>query len=154
MSLFFVQPPKTDNILIVNSFKPRNVFLDVKPSIDDIKRTNLKNIRISHGFPQQKNLLSEKNTLDIVYRNTKPIFNILRVMGVLPFQRPAIGITEFKFVSGSMLYSAIVFIGLLVNLYKFLKSIKVLKKKPNLSGLRNLCWSRSNSHSSKFRRKI
>lgn len=114
MSLFFVQPPKTDDILIVNSFKPRSVFLDVKPSLDDVDKPNLRNNRISHGYPQQKSLLSAKSSLDIVYKNTKPILNILRVMGVLPFQRPAIGFTEFRFASGAMLYSAIIFILLLV----------------------------------------
>lgn len=114
MSLFFVQPPKTDGIVIVNSFKLRSVFLDVKPSLDDITKSNVRNNRISHGYPQQKDLLSEKKSLDIVYRNTKPIINILRVMGVLPFQRPSIGFTEFRFASRSMLYSAVMFIVLLV----------------------------------------
>lgn len=54
-------------------------------------------------------------TMDIVYNSCKPIYNILRGMGVLPYTRTTKGHTEFKIASPAMGYSFLVFCCLFVS---------------------------------------
>lgn len=52
---------------------------------------------------------------DIVYENGKPIFAILRLLGVLPITRTAPGVTVFKMGSASMAYSLFIFVLVVVS---------------------------------------
>lgn len=52
---------------------------------------------------------------DVVYENGKPVFAILRLLGVLPITRTAPGSTVFKMGSASMAYSAFIFVLILVS---------------------------------------
>lgn len=111
--------------------KARNVFLDTNPTLDDddFKQSN-RNKRLSHGnddsmwgfhqgssFKDMYNPAAERqvSTMDIVYNNCKPVYNILRGMGVLPYTRTAQGHTEFKIASPAMGYSFLVYCCLAVS---------------------------------------
>lgn len=52
---------------------------------------------------------------DIVYQNGKPIFGLLRLLGVLPITRTTPGVTVFKMGSASMAYSIFIFVLVLVS---------------------------------------
>lgn len=52
---------------------------------------------------------------DIVYENGKPIFAILRLLGVLPITRTSPGVTVFKMGSASMAYSLFIFVLVVVS---------------------------------------
>ncbi|KXJ74510.1 hypothetical protein RP20_CCG013518 [Aedes albopictus] len=121
----------------------RTVFLDVKPIYHDENRvlTNGFNNRV--GFPPTSpkrafGLESEFNTRsvsmthhqtngwnflpvtilpyhtqDIVYGTTKPIYNVLRMLGVFPFSRPSPGVTLFACASPAMAYCGVFFMTLM-----------------------------------------
>ncbi|XP_029707802.2 gustatory and odorant receptor 24 isoform X2 [Aedes albopictus] len=97
----------------------RTVFLDVKPIYHDENRvlTNGFNNRV--GFPPTSpkrafGLESEFNTRsDIVYGTTKPIYNVLRMLGVFPFSRPSPGVTLFACASPAMAYCGVFFMALM-----------------------------------------
>ncbi|XP_065076024.1 gustatory and odorant receptor 24-like [Ochlerotatus camptorhynchus] len=100
--------------------KSRTVFLDAKPIYHEDKPTisNAFNNRV--GFPPNSardafGLESEFNSRsDIVYGITKPIYNVLRMLGVFPFSRPSPGVTLFTCASSSMAYCSVFFVTLMV----------------------------------------
>lgn len=58
---------------------------------------------------------TDNDEQDIVYENGKPIFAILRLLGVLPITRTAPGVTVFKMGSASMAYSLFIFVLVVVS---------------------------------------
>lgn len=60
-------------------------------------------------------LRSSRPIQDIVYQNGKPLFALLRLLGVLPITRTAPGVTVFKMGSASMAYSLFMFVLVVVS---------------------------------------
>lgn len=106
--------------------KPKNkiIFLDVTPV-----RTPVKPISSRNSIaPMRNNFMDVKFSNDIIYENIKPVFTILRVMGVLPITRPTAGINEFQVASPSMLYSFILYCSLISYvLYLSLHKVQILR---------------------------
>ncbi|XP_053615595.1 gustatory and odorant receptor 24 [Plodia interpunctella] len=90
--------------------KPKNkiVYLDVTPA----RTPNMKPYSPNAVIPLNNNLVDPQISRDIIYENIKPVFSILRIMGVLPITRPKPGISQFLIASPAMAYSAIVYISL------------------------------------------
>ncbi|XP_058456058.1 gustatory and odorant receptor 24 [Malaya genurostris] len=89
------------------------VFLNVKPAFQEREPNNGPRefaVREAFGVGNEINVKS-----DIVYNNTKPIYSILRILGVLPFTRPKPGVTLFTSASPAMAYCA--FFMLLLTIY-------------------------------------
>lgn len=84
------------------------VFLDVTPV-----RTPVKPISPNVVAPIRNNLVDDNFSNDIVYENIKPVFNLLRIMGVLPITRPRPGVNQFQTTSPSMIYSFLVYCALI-----------------------------------------
>lgn len=105
--------------------KPRKVvFLDVTPSVTPILKVPPANTVV----PMRNNLIGPNIDRDIVYENIKPVFSILRLMGVLPLTRPQPGTNEFHIASPSMLYSALMFVFLIgYVLYLSLHKVQILR---------------------------
>ncbi|CAK1593928.1 unnamed protein product [Parnassius mnemosyne] len=114
---------------ISNSFvahveeKSKNkIFLDVTP-----ERTPFKSSRYAI-VPLINNLIDTKIYRDIIYENIKPVFTLLRLMGILPLTRSSRGVNQFKITSISMIYSAMVYF-LLVGyvVYLSLNKVQILR---------------------------
>ncbi|XP_068619575.1 gustatory and odorant receptor 24-like [Battus philenor] len=116
--------PIPNGFIAHNDEKRRNkiIFLDVTPTRtpDLISRNAI--------VPLTNNLIDANIYKDIVYENIKPVFNLLRFMGVLPLTRPSSGVNQFILPSTSMIYSAIVYI-LLIGyiLYLSLHKVQILR---------------------------
>ncbi|KAG6457549.1 gustatory and odorant receptor 24 [Manduca sexta] len=104
--------------------KPKNkmIFLDVTPS-----RTP-KPASPNAVVPMKNNLIDPHIYKDIVYENIKPVFTVLRLMGVLPLTRPSPGVNQFKIASPSVVYSLILYIALISYvLYLSLHKVQILR---------------------------
>lgn len=105
--------------------KPNKVvFLDVTPARTPVMKAPPYNA----VEPMRNNLIDPTINRDIVYENIKPVFAILRLMGVLPLTRPEPGINEFRVASTAMLYSAAMFLFLVGNVvYLSLNKVQILR---------------------------
>ncbi|XP_041983185.1 gustatory and odorant receptor 24 [Aricia agestis] len=120
------------NVSIPNGFpakmeeKPRNktIFLDVTPA----RTPHMKPASANSIVPLRNNLTDPKIYKDIIYENIKPVFLLLRIMGILPLTRPSPGLNEFVIASPSMLYSLFCY-GLLIGylLYLSLHKVQILR---------------------------
>lgn len=99
------------------------VFLDVTP-----KRTPKYVTSRNAIVPFRNNLIESNIYKDIVYENIGPVFNLLRLMGVLPLSRPSPGMNKFTITSISMIYSVILYF-LLISyiLYLSLDKVQILR---------------------------
>ncbi|XP_062554374.1 gustatory and odorant receptor 24 [Armigeres subalbatus] len=111
-----------DSIQYINldsNRQTRTVFLDVKPIYQEEKRTYVDAFNNRIGFPPISaklafGLENESNRKsEIIYNTTKPIYNVLRMLGVFPFSRPSPGVTKFACASPVMAYCSIFFMTLL-----------------------------------------
>nr|AXY83432.1 putative gustatory receptor 17 [Conopomorpha sinensis] len=103
--------------------KRNSIFLDVTPA----RTPYLKPASPNAVGPLKNNLMSDISR-DIVYENVKPVFTILRVMGVLPLTRPSPGFNQFSISSPSMIYSAVAYFSLVSYvLYLSLHKVQILK---------------------------
>ncbi|XP_028179335.1 gustatory and odorant receptor 24-like isoform X2 [Ostrinia furnacalis] len=104
--------------------KTNPVFLDVTPA----RTPYIKPPSPNAVAPMRNNLINPKLTKDIVYENIKPVFTLLRLMGVLPITRPSPGISEFQIASPSMIYSAVVYFSMVAYvLYLSLHKVQILR---------------------------
>lgn len=105
--------------------KKKIVFLDVTP----MRTPYLKPTSTNAVNPIKDNFVTQDVvTTDVVYENIKPVFILLRVMGVLPLMKPAASINQFSFLSAAMLYSVIVFSSLVSYvLYLSLYRVHILR---------------------------
>lgn len=104
--------------------KARNriIFLDVTPVRSPHPRS------ANAVVPMTDKLIDPLISKDIVYENIKPVFSILRVMGVLPLTRPSPRVNQFFLASPAMLYSVIVFASIITYiLYLSLHKVQILK---------------------------
>ncbi|CAG9793275.1 unnamed protein product [Diatraea saccharalis] len=83
-------------------------FLDVTPARTPYIKPSSPNAVV----PLENTLINPIINRDIIYENIKPVFTILRVMGVLPLTRTSPGNNEFQLVSPPMVYSVIVYFSL------------------------------------------
>jgi gustatory receptor len=67
------------------------------------------------SFSSMRTNIKKNKIKDIVYENAKPIYSVLRVMGVFPFSRPTPGVTTFAIASSSMAYAGFLYVVLMVN---------------------------------------
>ncbi|XP_061379893.1 gustatory and odorant receptor 24 isoform X2 [Danaus plexippus] len=108
------------------SDRPNNkiVFLDV-PSP---RTEQLNHITTNSIVPLRDNLISPQINSDIIYENIKPVFTLLRIMGVLPLTRTSPGHNQFKMLSPSMVYSIFCFLGLVSYvMYLSLHKVQILR---------------------------
>nr|QYF65460.1 gustatory receptor 3 [Pieris rapae] len=107
--------------------KPKNkvIFLDVTPARSPyIVRPTSKNSII----PIKDNLIIPEIYKDIVYENIKPVFTLLRMMGVLPITRSSPDKNQFNIASPSMLYSVFLYLCLIgYVLYLSLNKVQILR---------------------------
>lgn len=104
--------------------KNKTIFLDVTPARTPVMKVSAPNA----VEPMRNNLVNPVIYRDIVYENVKPVFTILRLMGVLPISRPSPGVNNFSVTSSSMLYSVVVFFSLIgYVLYLSLNKVQILK---------------------------
>lgn len=132
--------PKSTSIPISNGFLPhmeekpkqtKVVFLDVTPARTPIMKASSFNA----VEPIRNNLIDPDIYKDIVYESIKPVFAILRLMGVLPLTRPQPGINQFHIASTSMLYSAAMFVFLVAYvLYLSLHKVQIFKTEGKSEG--------------------
>lgn len=104
--------------------KANPIFLDVTPARTPyVKPTSPNAIE-----PLRNNLINPKLNKDIIYENIKPVFSLLRLMGVLPITRSSPGVNEFQVASASMLYSAAVYFSMLGYVaYLSLHKVQILR---------------------------
>ncbi|XP_075984671.1 gustatory and odorant receptor 24-like [Anticarsia gemmatalis] len=124
-SLFPTTVPIPNGFPVHIDEKPKNkiVFLDVTPV-----RTPVKPISPNAVAPMRNNLVDDNFSNDIVYENIKPVFTLLRILGVLPITRPIAGMNQFQFASTSMLYSILVYCSLIgYVLYLSLHKVQILR---------------------------
>ncbi|XP_045517392.1 gustatory and odorant receptor 24 [Pieris brassicae] len=107
--------------------KPKNkvIFLDVTPARTPyIVRPTSKN----SVLPLKDNLITPEIYKDIVYENIKPVFTLLRMMGVLPITRSSTDKNQFNIASPSMLYSVFLYLCLIgYVLYLSLNKVQILR---------------------------
>lgn len=104
--------------------KKKNVFLNVTPE----RTPHLKAYSPNTVHPMKNNFVAHAITKDVVYENIKPVFMILRIMGVLPLTKPSAASYLFSFMSAAMLYSVIVFSSLISYiLYLSLNRVHILR---------------------------
>ncbi|CAH4027627.1 unnamed protein product [Pieris brassicae] len=107
--------------------KPKNkvIFLDVTPARTPYKvRPTSKN----SVLPLKDNLITPEIYKDIVYENIKPVFTLLRMMGVLPITRSSTDKNQFNIASPSMLYSVFLYLCLIgYVLYLSLNKVQILR---------------------------
>lgn len=124
-SLFPTTVPIPNGFPVQLNVKPKNkiIFLDVTPV-----RTPVNPISPNIVVPMRNKLVEPHISNDIIYENIKPVFTILRIMGVLPITRPAPGVSQFNIASASMLYSILVFCSLVSYiLYLSLHKVQILR---------------------------
>uniref|UniRef100_A0A182R1K5 Gustatory receptor n=1 Tax=Anopheles funestus TaxID=62324 RepID=A0A182R1K5_ANOFN len=129
MSLFFNSETMRFEGTMHEPKRNRNVFLDVKPIPDDngtivspggqIRRNaTVFNNRV--GFPPVTpkeafvNTTAITSQTNMVYESSKPIYLVLRAIGVFPYTRLASGETAFILASPSMVYCVMFFLLLTV----------------------------------------
>lgn len=101
------------------------VFIDVTPARTPYLKKPSSNVIV----PMKNNLTSPPTIYnDIVYENLKPVFTILRAMGVLPLTKKGPGVNQFQFASPAMMYSAIIYFSLVSYiLYLSLHKVQILR---------------------------
>lgn len=123
---------QTTTVPIPNGFaaqikdKPKTnpIFLDVTPA----RTPYMKPPSPNAVAPMRNNLINPILTKDIVYENIKPVYSLLRIMGVLPITRTSPGVNEFQIASPSMVYSGVVFFTMLSYvLYLSLHKVQILR---------------------------
>ncbi|KAL0868478.1 hypothetical protein ABMA27_007961 [Loxostege sticticalis] len=123
---------QTTTVPIPNGFaaqikdKPKTnpIFLDVTPA----RTPYMKPPSPNAVAPMRNNLINPRLTKDIVYENIKPVYSLLRIMGVLPITRTSPGVNEFQIASPSMVYSGVVFFTMLSYvLYLSLHKVQILR---------------------------
>ncbi|XP_026497405.1 gustatory and odorant receptor 24 [Vanessa tameamea] len=132
MSLFKSNTLYPKTMSIPNGFatqiadKPKNkiIFLDVTPPHTPHFISTSSNSIV----PIHDNFIAPKINNDIIYENIKPVFTILRMMGVLPLTRTSPGRNQFQIASPSMLYSIICYVSLISYvLYLSLNKVQILR---------------------------
>ncbi|CAG4959800.1 unnamed protein product [Colias eurytheme] len=132
MSLYASNSLFPTTISVPNGFPPRMedksrnkiIFLDVTPAQSPYLRPASKNSIV----PIKDNLIIPEIYKDIVYENIKPVFTLLRIMGILPLTRPTAGLNQFQIASPSMLYSMVIYICLVgYVLYLSLHKVQILR---------------------------
>ncbi|XP_038207281.1 gustatory and odorant receptor 24 [Zerene cesonia] len=132
MSLYASNSLFPTTISIPNGFPARMedksnnkiIFLDVTPARSPYLRPASKNSIV----PIKDNLIIPEIYKDIVYENIKPVFTLLRIMGILPLTRPTAGLNQFQIASPSMLYSMVIYICLVgYVLYLSLNKVQILR---------------------------
>lgn len=104
--------------------RPKIIFIDVAPA----RTPYLKQPSPNAIVPLKNNLISSPIYKDIVYENLKPVFLILRVMGVLPLTKNGPGVNQFHLASPAMMYSAIIYFSLISYiLYLSLHKVQILR---------------------------
>lgn len=124
-SFFPTTVPVPNGFPVQMNERPKNkiIFLDVTPVRSPVSR-----IPINAVAPKRNNLVEPIISNDIIYENIKPVFSILRVMGVLPITRPTACVNQFQIASTSMLYSILVFCSLVSYvLYLSLHKVQILR---------------------------
>ncbi|XP_049884522.1 gustatory and odorant receptor 24 [Pectinophora gossypiella] len=119
----------TSNLPVSNGFahkmddKNKIVFLDVTPS-----RTPMRTPSANAIVPISDNFIMPHISRDVVYENIKPVFTLLRLMGVLPLTKPSCGVNQFHLASPAMLYSSVIFFSLVSYvLYMSLHKVQILR---------------------------
>ncbi|KAL9696542.1 hypothetical protein quinque_016121 [Culex quinquefasciatus] len=96
--------------------KTRAVFLDAKPAYLDHQQhqnrqtTNGFGNRVGFAEGPPREAFGDGGVViksDIIYDSSKPIYNVLRLLGVFPFMRPTAGMTMFACASPAMAYSVV-----------------------------------------------
>lgn len=113
-----------NQINVKASGRSRSIFLDDKITLEKrfsnasynegrsvILHNNGVSVKMRNAFAENR------ADGDIVYSNAKPVYMVLRSMGVFPFTRDNPGHAEFKVLSPAMAYSVIVFVVLMVRRY-------------------------------------
>nr|AIG51909.1 gustatory receptor [Helicoverpa armigera] len=124
-SLFPMTVPIPNGFPVQINSKPKNkiIFLDVTPVSTPIK-PHSPNVVV----PMRNNLVAPHISNDIIYENIKPVFTLLRIMGVLPITRPSACVNQFQIASSSMLYAILVFLSLVSYvLYLSLHKVQILR---------------------------
>ncbi|XP_052754000.1 gustatory and odorant receptor 24 isoform X2 [Galleria mellonella] len=106
--------------------KPKNrmIYLDVTPARTPFKKLTSPNTVV----PLQDNLVNPLISKDIIYENIKPVFAILRLIGVLPITRPKPAVNQFQIASPSMVYSVVLYVSLVSYvLYLSLHKVQILR---------------------------
>lgn len=109
-----------NKVHVITPVRSRSIFLDDKIALQkrfsNASSVNNNVTYRNNGMPVlRKNAFTENNVDgDIVYSSSKPVYLVLRAMGVFPFTRNAPGEAEFKVLSSAMAYSVIVFLLLVV----------------------------------------
>ncbi|XP_034835820.1 gustatory and odorant receptor 24 [Maniola hyperantus] len=106
--------------------KPKNkiIFLDITPA----RTPHMKSPSANSIQPLRNNLIEPQINRDIIYENIKPVFFLLRALGVLPISRPSPGVNQFQIASPSMLYSFACYVCLIgYVLYLSLHKVQILR---------------------------
>ncbi|KAM3961218.1 gustatory receptor 63a [Aphomia sociella] len=106
--------------------KPKNrmIYLDVTPA----RTPHMKQSSMNAVAPMKDNLVNPLISKDIIYENIKPVFTVMRLMGVLPLTRPNPAVNQFHIASPSMVYSAIIYFSLVSYiLYLSLHKVQILR---------------------------
>ncbi|KAJ2947628.1 hypothetical protein O0L34_g17429 [Tuta absoluta] len=107
-----------------NKNKNKIVFLNVTPSGTPQLRSPSPNAVV----PIKDNFVAPNITRDVVYENIKPVFMLLRLMGVLPLTKPQPGVNKFQLASPAMLYSVVMFFSIASYvLYMSLHKVQILR---------------------------
>lgn len=123
-SLFPMTVPIPNGFPVQVNERPKNkaIFLDVTPVRTPALPT------ASNAVAPTRNFVEPLISSDIIYENIKPVFTILRIMGVLPLTRPTSCVNEFQIASSSMLYSILVYCSLVSYvLYLSLHQVQILR---------------------------
>ncbi|CAH2232250.1 jg23339 [Pararge aegeria aegeria] len=132
MSLFTTNTSYPKNLSIPNGYatqiaeKPKNkiIFLDITPT----QTPRIKSPSANSVYPLRNNLIEPQINRDIIYENIKPVFFLLRILGVLPLSRPSPGVNQFQITSPPMLYSFACYICLIgYVLYLSLHKVQILR---------------------------
>lgn len=104
--------------------KQKNIFLDVSP----MRTPYLKSSSTNVIDPMKNNFMTHTISKDVVYENIKPVFILLRILGVLPLSKPSAALNQFNLLSAAMLYSVIVFSSLVAYvIYLSLYKVQILR---------------------------
>ncbi|CAO1403783.1 unnamed protein product [Diamesa tonsa] len=110
---------------------PQNIYTNTPPTYQQNHHQKFKNFQNNIGFPSAvkrdaftANVATKK---DVIFECLKPIYNLLRAMGVFPLTRSENGFVKFKLQSPAMAYSLTVFIAIIIYIgYILVNRIKVV----------------------------
>lgn len=102
----------------------KNIFLNGSP----MRTSYLKPSSTNVISPMKNNFISHPVTKEVVYENIKPVFILLRIMGILPLTQSSGTLHQFSFMSAAMLYSVILFSSLVgYVIYLSLYKVQILR---------------------------